>query len=353
MEISDIRVKLIHQSKERLRAVCSVTFDDAFVVRDVKVVDGTSGTFVAMPSRKLSGNCPKCRHKNQIRARFCNECGGRLPPPRPPEDTNGRSRFHRDIAHPINTEFREMIQAKVLEAFEKELAENPDGREEETDHEDRPEGDAQSDRTEAAPPRQREEPAVPERMKEPAFDDAQEDQVEFEGVEQGEEKSEFDSLIAGLKPGGPPRPRNTTRDERPSPGNERTAAGGDRGSSERSDQGGTRGSRGGRRGRTENREERPVEKVEKKASPPKSPPPPAPRPVAPRQASPPVARTPKPEVVAVPDDCEDTQFGADILVETKPTKKVAAASKPQSTKKVVEPVHVDDDDDGRFGAGLD
>jgi stage V sporulation protein G len=323
MEISDIRVKLIHQSKERLRAVCSVTFDDAFVVRDVKVVDGTSGTFVAMPSRKLSGHCPKCRHKNQIRARFCNECGGKLPPPRPPEDTNGRSRYHRDIAHPINTEFREMIQAKVLEAFQQELAANPEAPEGEPERNDR------SDHDEPVEKPRREEPVVADRMEEPAFEESEEN---FNKAEPVGEKSEYDSLIAGLNPGGPPRPRNTGRNERPAPSGDR-----DRGSSERNDKGRERGSRGGRRGRSENREERPAEKVEKKATPP----PPAPRPVE---------RAPEKTVAAVTDDCEDTQFGAEILIETKTPKKVIPASKPKPVQEVVESAKVDDD--GGFGAGL-
>lgn len=124
MEISDVRVKLMDNATDRLKAVCSVTFDEAFVVRDLKVVDGTNGLFVAMPSRKLAVHCPQCRHKNHLRARFCNDCGAKLPPNKVSADANGRVRLHRDIAHPINPAFRELVQSKIIERYtaERELA---------------------------------------------------------------------------------------------------------------------------------------------------------------------------------------------------------------------------------------
>jgi stage V sporulation protein G len=128
MEISDIRVKLMQDAADRLKAVCSITLDDEFVVRDLKVVEGTNGLFVAMPSRKLSVHCPQCRSKNHLRARFCNECGAKLPAPRIPADPAGRIRLHRDIAHPINPAFREIVQTRVIEKYqtELELAQDPD-----------------------------------------------------------------------------------------------------------------------------------------------------------------------------------------------------------------------------------
>ena len=52
MEITEVRIKLMEDSDDRLQAFCSVTFDNAFVVRDLKIIDGVSGPFVAMPSRK-------------------------------------------------------------------------------------------------------------------------------------------------------------------------------------------------------------------------------------------------------------------------------------------------------------
>jgi len=128
MEITDIRVKLMQDAADRLKAVCSITLDDEFVVRDLKVVEGTNGLFVAMPSRKLSVHCPQCRSKNHLRARFCNECGAKLPPARIPADPAGRIRLHRDIAHPINPAFREIVQSRVIEKYqtELELAQDPD-----------------------------------------------------------------------------------------------------------------------------------------------------------------------------------------------------------------------------------
>lgn len=131
MEITEVRVKLVQKSKERLRAFCSITLDSAFVIRDLKVIGGgNSSVFVAMPSRKLSDRCPKCRSKNHLRAKFCNECGQRLSDQRVSRDAHGRARLHADVAHPINTECREMIQQAVLKAFEDETekAKSPDYR---------------------------------------------------------------------------------------------------------------------------------------------------------------------------------------------------------------------------------
>ena len=122
MEISEVRVKLVGGSSDRLRAFCSVTFDGEFVVRDLKIIDGATGPFVAMPSRKLADRCPKCSGKNHLRARFCNSCGASLREDRVPKDRNGRSKLHADVAHPINSACRERIQARVIEAYEEEVA---------------------------------------------------------------------------------------------------------------------------------------------------------------------------------------------------------------------------------------
>lgn len=86
MNITDIRVRRI-ASEGRMKAVVSVTFDDAFVVHDIKVVEGEKGLFVAMPSKKMP---------------------------------NGE---FRDIAHPITSEARSTIQGHVLERYSEVLAE--------------------------------------------------------------------------------------------------------------------------------------------------------------------------------------------------------------------------------------
>ena len=107
---------------ERLQAFCSITFDDAFVVRDLKIIEGTTGPFVAMPSRKLTAHCPQCGCKNHLRASHCNQCGGRLKEAASAKDEEGRAKLYADIAHPINSLCREMIQQRVIRAFEEEKA---------------------------------------------------------------------------------------------------------------------------------------------------------------------------------------------------------------------------------------
>ena len=80
MNITDVRVRKI--SKEgKMKAVVSVTIDDEFVVHDIKVIEGEKGLFIAMPSRKASDG------------------------------------EYRDIAHPINSHTRELIQNLILEKY--------------------------------------------------------------------------------------------------------------------------------------------------------------------------------------------------------------------------------------------
>ena len=88
MTITDIRVRKIN-SEGRMKAVVSVTFDDAFVVHDIKVIEGQDKLFIAMPSRKT----PE----------------GEL----------------KDIAHPINAETRELLHDCILEKYQ-EVMDAPD-----------------------------------------------------------------------------------------------------------------------------------------------------------------------------------------------------------------------------------
>lgn len=129
MVITEVRIKLMEDNSEneRLQAFCSVTFDNAFVVRDLKIIEGTKGPFVAMPSRKLTDRCTHCGCKNHLRARFCNQCGGKLNEDRAARDQDGRAKLHADIAHPINSACREVIQSAVIKSFqeEKERAKQP------------------------------------------------------------------------------------------------------------------------------------------------------------------------------------------------------------------------------------
>ena len=80
MQITDVRVRKI-SSQNRMKAIASVTFDDVFVVHDIKVIESDKGLFIAMPSRKIP---------------------------------NGE---FKDIAHPINTETREEIQAAIIAKY--------------------------------------------------------------------------------------------------------------------------------------------------------------------------------------------------------------------------------------------
>jgi len=121
MEITEVRVKLVKNKDDRLKAFCSITLDNEFVIRDIKIIEGTGDYFVAMPSRKMSDHCKKCGGKNHLRAKFCNNCGGTLPQNRTRKDPQGRTKFHADIAHPINAKCRRRIQQKVVAIFKEEL----------------------------------------------------------------------------------------------------------------------------------------------------------------------------------------------------------------------------------------
>jgi stage V sporulation protein G len=121
VEVTEVRVKLVEENNERLHAFCSVTFDNAFVVRDLKIIEGTKGLFVAMPSRKLTDRCPHCGYKNHLRSRYCNQCGARFDEERATREVDGRAKLHADIAHPINSACREKVQSAILAAYEEEL----------------------------------------------------------------------------------------------------------------------------------------------------------------------------------------------------------------------------------------
>ena len=121
MEITEAKVKLVSDKADKLKAFCTITIDREFVVRDIKIIKGTKGCFVAMPSRKLMDRCPSCGSKNHLRAAYCNECGGALRQNRVSHDPEGRAKLHADIAHPINSGCREKLQHRIIQAYEAEL----------------------------------------------------------------------------------------------------------------------------------------------------------------------------------------------------------------------------------------
>ena len=129
MEITEVRVFLKDSPDKKLKAYATVTFDNAFVVRNIKVIQGTNGIFIAMPSRKVKQPCPKCNFKNEVRAKYCNQCGALLPAaPHPitPEPGPVAQAEHKDIAHPITQAFRELLQKRVLAAYDEEVKKGPD-----------------------------------------------------------------------------------------------------------------------------------------------------------------------------------------------------------------------------------
>ncbi len=123
MRLSEVKIHLCPPASGRLKAFCSLTLDNALVIRDVKIIDGDNGLFIAMPSRKLCDHCTKCHEKNHLRARFCNNCGTRLNENRHLRYRLGpdRLKLHSDIAHPINAHARAQIEREVFDAFDREI----------------------------------------------------------------------------------------------------------------------------------------------------------------------------------------------------------------------------------------
>lgn len=145
MEITDVRLRKI-ETEGKLRAYVSVTFDDSFVVHDLRVIDGTKGMFVAMPSKRLP---------------------------------NGD---HKDIAHPINTEIREKIQNAVLDVYNRELEEAPqakvEAKVEEKEEEKVEETKVEEDKEEETKVEEKEEEAKEEEKEETAEETVVEEEAE-------------------------------------------------------------------------------------------------------------------------------------------------------------------------------
>jgi stage V sporulation protein G len=121
MQITEIRVFQKEGQDKKLKAYTTVTFDDVFVVRNIKIIQGSNGLFIAMPSRKMKRLCPKCYFKNEVGSNFCNHCGTPIKSEDPTAELVDTKIEHRDIAHPITQQFREYLQTKILETYEKEI----------------------------------------------------------------------------------------------------------------------------------------------------------------------------------------------------------------------------------------
>jgi stage V sporulation protein G len=123
MEITEVKIFLKDSPDKKLKAYATVTFDNAFVVRNIKVIEGSNGLFIAMPSRKVKQPCPKCNFKNEIRSKYCNQCASPLPAVSYPAAQDASAAVqseHKDIAHPITQSFREYLQKRILDAYEQE-----------------------------------------------------------------------------------------------------------------------------------------------------------------------------------------------------------------------------------------
>ena len=139
MEITEVRIALregaraapeeARPGERRLKAYVTLTFDHCFVVRNIKVIDGKNGLFIAMPSHKPKVACERCHFRNDLGGRFCCQCGAAIsrmlesaPSAGAGGEPSAETQTHRDIAHPITAEFRQYLQEKVLAAYEAERA---------------------------------------------------------------------------------------------------------------------------------------------------------------------------------------------------------------------------------------
>jgi len=122
MKITETRIFIKEGQDKKLKAYATVTFDDAFVVRNIKVIQGVSGMFIAMPSRKLKNPCQRCYFKNEVGSKYCNQCGAELTEIEDDDTARDAKTEHRDIAHPISQEFRDYLQSEVLKAYQAEVA---------------------------------------------------------------------------------------------------------------------------------------------------------------------------------------------------------------------------------------
>jgi len=127
VQITEVRIRLLDSRRDRLRAYATITFQHTFVVRDLRIIEGGRGIFVAMPSRRLADRCPRCACKNHLRAIFCNDCGVRLPSGRVKKDSHGRARLHCDICHPVNKDSRLRVEEIVLARFREEVLKRDQG----------------------------------------------------------------------------------------------------------------------------------------------------------------------------------------------------------------------------------
>jgi len=113
MEITDIRIESVPESQEPLCAYVTIILDNFFLIRDLKIINGPKGLFVAMPTRRTMERCPQCQHRNPFGARFCNACGEELVQ----RQLLPSERVFIDVAHPISSDGRQYMHQKIISAY--------------------------------------------------------------------------------------------------------------------------------------------------------------------------------------------------------------------------------------------
>ncbi|MBI4243094.1 MAG: septation protein SpoVG family protein [Planctomycetes bacterium] len=123
MEITDVQVKPIIDSRSKLKAFCTITFDGCFVIKDVRIIEGTKGLLVAMPVKKFTFKCFKCGAQNPLSAKFCNDCGRRIRASNVKRNSHtGKPLFQVDVAHPITPDLRQKLEETVISKYKEALA---------------------------------------------------------------------------------------------------------------------------------------------------------------------------------------------------------------------------------------
>lgn len=115
MNITQVRVQLARE--QRLRGYCSIVIEGVFVIRDLKIIDGKTGLFVAMPQREIRARCYSCEGKNSLRSKFCGHCGVSLR--KPDKDAQ---QLQADIVHPIHHQGRAALHEAIMREYHAELA---------------------------------------------------------------------------------------------------------------------------------------------------------------------------------------------------------------------------------------
>lgn len=122
MRITEVRIHFPKNCRGRLLAFASITLDHCFVVRDMKIIDGNDGLFVAMPTYKVTYPCHECQAKVPLWHAYCGMCGvEQLEVDNVPKLANGDIKYYADIVHPLTAEFRRYMDEEILWAYNEKI----------------------------------------------------------------------------------------------------------------------------------------------------------------------------------------------------------------------------------------